>query len=84
MVLAKGWALSNQSNPTFVDVPYGSTFYQYVETAVSHGIIDGYACGYPEPCDPQHRPYFRPGVSTTRGQLAKIAGNTFFPDSYLP
>jgi hypothetical protein len=58
---------------TFADVPVGSTFYQFVERMASRSIIGGYACGgVGEPCDSQHRPYFRPQSNATRGQIAKI------------
>ncbi len=78
VVLAYNW---NQEPPagggyTFADVQPGSTFFVYVETAFRMGIVGGYACGGPgEPCDPQNRPYFRPGVNVTRGQLSKIVSN---------
>ena len=59
---------------TFADVPPGSAFHRYVEQLAARGIVGGYACGGPgEPCDPQDRPYFRPGGEVTRGQAAKIA-----------
>lgn len=61
IVLAEGWQLQNPPNPTFNDVAPGSTFYQYVETAVAHSIISGYADGS-----------FRPNNNVTRGQLSKI------------
>ncbi len=73
VVLTAGWPLLNPPTPTFADVPYGSVFYQHIETAASHGIIGGYQCGGPgEPCDPQRRPYYRPGNFTTRAQICKI------------
>jgi hypothetical protein len=72
VALAEGWPLANPGNPTFSDVAFGSTFYSYVETAVQHGVISGYACGNPEPCDAQRRPVFRPSANVTRGQVAKI------------
>jgi hypothetical protein len=75
VVLARNWLLLNPPDPTFADVPAGSDFYPYVETAVQHGILSGYPCGDPEPCDPQNRPYFRPGNPATRGQIAKIVYN---------
>jgi hypothetical protein len=54
----------------FVDVPGGSTFYDYVRCLACRGIIGGYPCGGPgEPCP---GPYFRPGNNVTRGQVAKI------------
>jgi len=73
VTLARGWVISSPENRTFADVPVGSTFYGYIETAVQHGIIVGYPCGGEgEPCDDANRPYFRPGNSATRGQIAKI------------
>jgi len=75
VVTAEGWELLHPSSPTFADVSPDSTFYAYIETAVAHAILSGYACGNPEPCDPQSRPVFRPGSSATRGQIAKIVYN---------
>lgn len=73
VVLAAGWTLLNPTDNTFHDVPVGSTFFSYVETAVSHGVISGYQCGGPnESCDPQGRRYFRPNNNVTRGQTAKM------------
>jgi len=58
---------------SFADVLPGSAFFPFVETAAAGGIISGYACGGPgEPCDGHNRPYFRPGLNVTRGQLAKV------------
>ena len=76
VVLAEGWEPINPPTPTFADVPPGSTFYTFIETAVDHQILSGYTCGNPEPCDPQSRPVFRPGNSATRGQIAKIIYNS--------
>jgi hypothetical protein len=73
IVKSKGWTLLNPTEPTFTDIPYGSSFYEYIETAVSKGILAGYPCGgTSEPCDPQSRPYFRPGNNATRAQLSKM------------
>jgi hypothetical protein len=73
VVLAAGWTLLNPPSNTFHDVAVGSTFYQYVETAASNGVISGYPCGGPgESCDPQQRPYYRPNRNVTRGQTAKM------------
>jgi hypothetical protein len=73
IVLAEGWGLLNPAEPTFADIPFGSTFYQYAETAAARGIISGYACGAEgEPCDGQNKPYYRPGNNATRAQLSKM------------
>jgi tartrate-resistant acid phosphatase type 5 len=64
---------------TFEDVPPSSTFYEEIERLVARGVMQGYACSNPEPCvPPLNRHYFRPGNGVTRGQSAKIVGNTFF------
>jgi hypothetical protein len=65
VVLAAGWPLLDPPTATFRDVPLGSTFYRYVETAYNKGIITGYGCG-------TNCLEFRPGNSATRGQIAKI------------
>jgi hypothetical protein len=56
-----GWPLLDPPAATFADVPRGSAFYPFVETAVCHGIVSGYGDGS-----------FRPGATATRGQIAKI------------
>jgi hypothetical protein len=62
VVLADGWPIVTPTvTPDFSDVPPGSPFYQYVETAFNHRIISGYSDGT-----------FRPGNNVTRGQLCKI------------
>jgi hypothetical protein len=62
IVLAEAWPIVTPAGPpTFADVPATHPFYPYVETAVSHGIISGYADGT-----------FRPGNPVTRGQLCKM------------
>jgi hypothetical protein len=60
---------------TFEDVPPDSPFYVFIERLSRRGHIGGYPCGGPgEPCmPPTNRPYFRPQLDTTRGQVAKIA-----------
>ena len=67
VVLAAGWPLLNPSRSSFRDVPVGSTFFRYVETAYAggRGIVSGYNCGWA--CLE-----FRPGNSATRGQICKI------------
>jgi hypothetical protein len=64
-VLAEGWTLYTPPTPTFRDVPATDTFYPYIETAYSHGIITGYGCG--TGCLE-----YRPGNNVTRGQMSKI------------
>jgi RHS repeat-associated protein/uncharacterized repeat protein (TIGR01451 family) len=58
-----GSAVSKQA--TFSDVPAGSTFYQYVETAYAYGILHGYGDGSER--------MFSPDEQATRGQIVKIA-----------
>jgi photosystem II stability/assembly factor-like uncharacterized protein len=61
ITLAEQWAIELPQVPHFSDVPAGTTFYPYVETAYSHGVIGGYEDGT-----------FRPNNNVTRGQIAKI------------
>jgi hypothetical protein len=65
VVLGEGWAIDTSGGPHFNDVPTTDTFYQYIETAYNHGLINGYGCG--TGCME-----FRTGNNITRGQLAKI------------
>lgn len=60
-VLAMGWPIDTSGGPHFSDVPEGSGFYDYVETAYNRGIISGYSDGT-----------FRPANNITRAQLSKI------------
>ena len=71
---------------TFADVPPSQPFYAYIERVVRRGIVNGYPCGGPgEPCvAPDNRPYFRPDNPTTRGQMTKLAANTFLPGCVTP
>jgi hypothetical protein len=71
---------------TFEDVPPSGTFWLWVERLSVRGIIQGYPCGSPfEPCvGPANRPYFRPNNNATRGQMAKIAAEAFFPNCQTP
>jgi hypothetical protein len=67
---------------TFADVPPGSTFYLDVERIAARGIVGGYPCGGPgEPCPAV---YYRPNNNATRGQMAKIAANAFYPNCDSP
>lgn len=61
IVLGKRWPEHNPQTPTFSDVPRGSTFYTYVETAFMKGIISGYDDGT-----------FRTSNNATRAQLSKM------------
>jgi uncharacterized protein YkwD len=61
LVTAEGWSLANPGSARFSDVPTGNTYFKYVETAVSKGVISGYGDGT-----------FRVGAPATRGQIAKV------------
>jgi hypothetical protein len=65
VVLGMGWPLLEPVNPTFVDVPAGTEFYPYIETAYIYGIVSGYPCG--TGCL-EYRPY----NNVTRSQLSKM------------
>jgi subtilisin-like proprotein convertase family protein len=82
---AAGWT-ETPTGQTFDDVPPNSTFYLWIERMAGRGIIQGYPCGGPfEPCiGPANRPYFRPNNNATRGQMAKIAAEAFFPNCQTP
>jgi hypothetical protein len=73
IVTAEGWSLANPATATFRDVPVGSTFFPYVDTAFAHNLITGYPCGCPGETCPGS--YFRTNNSATRGQIAKIVYN---------
>jgi hypothetical protein len=64
IVRAMGFQLLSPATPTFTDVPRSSIYYRYIETAVSRGIINGYA---------DHT--FRPDANLTRGQMTKVIVN---------
>lgn len=69
------WTLADPSSNTFEDVPVGSTFFRFVETAASHGALGGYMCGAPPAggcVQPANKPYFAPGNNASRGQISKI------------
>src|SRR6476646_4161062 len=60
----------------FADVPSGNPFYAFVNRIYEQDLVTGYACGGPdEPCDQYNRPYYRPGTSVTRQQMAKYIDN---------
>ena len=59
--------------PCFSDVPGGHTFYTFINRLYMEDLVTGYPCGGPgEPCDPENRPYYRPGAVVSRGQMAKF------------
>jgi hypothetical protein len=61
ITLAQGWPLLDPPTPSFTDVPPGSAFYKYVETARAHALISGYGDGT-----------FHPYENALRGQLSKM------------
>jgi hypothetical protein len=69
----------------YADIAVGSTFHTWVNRLSNRGAIGGYACGgADEPCGAGNLPYFRPNANATRGQVAKIVSNTFFPNCQTP
>ncbi len=62
----------------YEDVPAINPFYVWVNRLSRRGYMSGYPCGTvpEEPCGIDSKPYFRPGNSATRGQLAKIVSNS--------
>jgi hypothetical protein len=59
------WTILNPATATFSDVPVGSAFFTYIETAACHGVISGYGDRT-----------FRPGNNAIRAQIAKIVCRT--------
>jgi glucose/arabinose dehydrogenase len=82
---AAGWT-ETPTGQTFEDVPPSQTFYLTIERMAARGIIQGYPCGGPfEPCvGPGNHAYFRPNNPATRGQMAKIAAEAFYPNCQTP
>ncbi len=73
IVQAMGLTSPAPFEPTFADVPATHTFFQWIETGAAKGLFGGYPCGgVGEPCDSQHRAYFRSGSNVSRGQLARM------------
>ena len=66
---------------TFTDVPPDSPFWVYIERLVAWEVLSGY--NEPSRC-PTGTPCFRYNDNTTRGQMAKIAANAFFPGCQAP
>jgi hypothetical protein len=76
VVVASGAPVINPADATFQDVPPGTAFYTFVETAAARNLVSGYACGAAsEPCGATGKPYFRQFNGATRGQIAKIVYN---------
>jgi hypothetical protein len=71
----------SQDQQTFTDVDTDSPFWVYIERLAEQGIVSGY--GEEEKC-PTGTPCFRYNDQTTRGQMAKIAANAFFPNCQTP
>lgn len=68
------------SIPTFKDVPKESWFFPYVETAVTHGVIEGYRNS-----NGQLSGFFGPHDPVTRAAATKIlVGNFQIPAYYNP
>jgi hypothetical protein len=70
-----------EDQQTFTDVDQDSPFWVYIERLAGRGVISGY--GDASKC-PTGTPCFRYNDQTTRGQMAKIAANAFFPDCDTP
>ncbi|HEX8230592.1 MAG TPA: S-layer homology domain-containing protein [Chloroflexia bacterium] len=67
---------------TFTDTPPDSPFWVFIERLAARGIISGY--GDASRCPETGTPCFRYNDQTTRGQMAKIAANAFFPNCQTP
>ena len=67
-------------------MPPSNPFWLWIEQLASRGIISGYTCGGAGRAvrPASNRPYFRWGANATRGQMAKIAAQTFFPNCQTP
>jgi len=65
VVLARAWTLVNPSSPTFSDVPSSNIFYQYVETAANHGVVNG------------NGGLYSPSGLSTRAQMSKVLYNAY-------
>jgi hypothetical protein len=67
------------SGQYFLDVPPGSTFYEYIQRMASRGIMVGYPKGDPHCLQPPpgNMPCFFPNRLNTRSQLSKVVALTF-------
>jgi hypothetical protein len=61
VVLANEWEINTEGGPHFTDVPVGSNFYNFIETAYNNQVINGYQDGT-----------FRPFADVIRAQISKI------------
>ncbi len=62
--------------PCFSDVPAGDPFYTFTNKIYMQDLVSGYPCGGPgEPCNSEHRPYYRPGATVSRAQMSKFIDN---------
>jgi hypothetical protein len=68
VVLAAGWPTTTEGGPHFPDVPAGSLYYAYVETARARSVIGGFEDGT-----------FRVDENAKRGQLCKMLTNALAP-----
>ena len=68
VVSAAGLKLVSPTTPTFSDVAVDNSFYSYIETAHTAGLLSGYPDGT-----------FRPGAEANRGQVAKVVYRVLFP-----
>ena len=66
----------------FQDVPPGDPFYAYIRCLACRGILNGYSTS--PPCVAGGTPCFNGGATVTRGQVAKIVANTFYPNCQIP
>jgi hypothetical protein len=67
---------------TFEDVPPSDrSFYCHIQRLSQFWVVSGYPCGGPgEPCvPPLNRPYYRPGSTSTRGQVVKMTSTALYP-----
>lgn len=80
IVVAFGYPVQPPWPANFVDVPAGSTFYEYVQTAVKYGLMSGTygSQGFWNQCIPpsggyetSSQSYFRPCLNITRAQMSK-------------
>ena len=79
VVVAAGWTLEEPATPTFTDVPKTHPEYKYIETAVAHKFMNGYADSTGKATGK-----FGPGDTVNRAQYAKMVVETFELPEYVP